>query len=347
MSKSIWIALVCGTISIVAALWFMMSWPTLQKEIPLPPWPKSADIKMPTITPEDQKFIDDMKKSEWAAEKKKEATIAGIELFNQAAKNQDVSLCEKIEIEEMHQNCTNQITSALASAKKDPLICDSLSGSSSDGCRDTVYFSSAMTQVSLSWNESEWCEKIIDASLRNTCKKKTESVTLEMKQSSKWELSEKDCKGFEDSIVQWDCRSRVSVQNDYKILSEASKNPSPWLCNKIQDESLKAKCNDTSLFFQAKKENNLSFCEDMTDPSFIDQCKKDIVQIQERWIFLEALNTDDPKLCEKLAQGSLKTSCLDRTRIKRIIESKNSSQCDILIDESLRSSCVQSITLQS
>lgn len=44
----------------------------------LPPAPKITDIKTPTISPEDQKFIEAMKKGEEEAAKKKEATIIGI-----------------------------------------------------------------------------------------------------------------------------------------------------------------------------------------------------------------------------------------------------------------------------
>ncbi len=225
-TKSIWISWLGGAVILLLILWIFLSRTNREDPIPLPPSPKVEDIQLPTITPEDQKFIDDIKRAEEALEKKKEDTITGIEFFNEATKkNRDVTICEKIRIEEMHQNCKTQITNAIASAKKDPLVCDSLSGSDSDRCRDTVYFSSAMSQVSLSGTEYPLCEKIVDAELQNTCKKKTESVVLEMKQSIKWELSEKDCKEFKNKTVQWDCRTRVSVQNDYKILSEVSENP--------------------------------------------------------------------------------------------------------------------------
>ncbi len=350
MSKSIWMSLVCGIIGIAIAVWIYFSPSNEQKILPPSVPPKAANIRVLTITPEDEKFIEAMKKSEEEAEKNKEATIAGIEFFNEATRTKDVTVCKKIEIDEMKQNCENQVTSSLASEKKDPLICETLSGTSGDTCRNNVYFSSAMSEISLSGStkqDDETCEKITDISLKEKCKQRTESVVLEMKQSAKWELSEKDCKEFADKDVQWECQSRIVIQNDYKILSQIGESPNSGICEKMSDEILKIRCEDTALYSRAKKESDISLCEKITNTSLAEQCKKEIITLEERLIFLDATNQWDPRLCEKLTESPLKTSCFDRTRIKKIIESKDISQCDVLVDDSLRESCVASIKLQS
>lgn len=137
------------------------------------------------------------------------------------------------------------------------------------------------------------------------------------------------------------------IQNDYKILSQIGESPNSGICEKISDESLKIRCEDTALFSRAKKESDTSLCEKITNAPLAEQCKKEIIVLEERLIFLDATNESNPTLCEKLSESPLKTSCLDRTRIKKIIESKDLSQCDIIVDDSLRESCVQSIKLQS
>jgi hypothetical protein len=90
MTKSTWISLACSTLVLIGIAVYISSYPRERDSAPLPPQPKSEDIRVVTLTPEDQKFVDDMKKSEEATEKKKEATRAGIEYFNQAIKAQDI-----------------------------------------------------------------------------------------------------------------------------------------------------------------------------------------------------------------------------------------------------------------
>lgn len=187
-------------------------------------------------------------------------------------------------------------------------------------CKDTVLYATTL-RSNLADQATSSCDAISDTSLKALCIRELESVLLQKKQTQNGMLSKEDCTIFKDTEVKTECTTRLSAQNDYLLLSQASKENNPKLCQDISNPELQNKCTNSTIFIQARKTNTIALCKNITDERLSGQCEKEIALLQERTLFEQALRSNDSTLCEKLVDEKFERSCLDRTRIKNIIES--------------------------
>jgi len=85
------------------------------------------------------------------------------DMFNNAVKNKDLSLCSDLPDVNLKNSCSDNIYLAKAQEQKDPGLCEQIIDNDlKQDCMDNIY-------LELSWEDSIYCQRITDEEIKQNC----------------------------------------------------------------------------------------------------------------------------------------------------------------------------------
>lgn len=289
------------------------------------PIPENPGVtnQVPVLTPEEQQEVE---------------LENGKKLMNSAIITSNPILCEQISIPELKQACIDQSSLSLALSESDPLVCNGLSEVGSRECRDQVYY-----QIAQQSGKIEDCTKITGKEIGEKCTQEIELKAIKKQVDTGANGTSKlDCDSYTNEIAKQQCIVDKRLFDDQSQLKDAIENQSSASCETISDQTLKQDCYDAVYFSRAKTSKKVEICDNIVNSETKEHCRTTLSDFSDSSLFEDAMIEQSTKLCEKISQSGMRTSCIDRIRINEIIKSGNREDCSTLTDVSLRSSCENS-----
>lgn len=215
--------------------------------------------------------------------------------------------CANLSDPALKANCYNKIYMSSAVDSKDPKICEKISDSSlKQMCLDQVQM-----LVSRYANSAKDCAVITSVALRKQCE---DSFYLKASTQS---LTAEGCNNISDPQLMAQCKKTVA--NNVAVLQQSKQAAEKATTTKTLSEILAlcknltgakaTSCEDAVYPQMAFDEKNLSYCDKISDPDKVAECRRDQGDKINTYFLRQALASSDKSLCNQISDQDLKQLC--------------------------------------
>ncbi len=226
--------------------------------------------------------------------------------YNEALSKNDETICKQIKDDELRQKCIDQVFLSLAINSSDKKLCDQIKDKDTkQNCLDQINVLAGRTAES-----AADCKVVKDLALRQTC---LDNFYLE--QSAK-NLDEDGCNSINDTDMKTRCVE--IVQRKVEIAEAAKKQAVRTFetteeklktCDTLEGEAASG-CKDDANFNLAFEKLDLTYCNAINDTAQQQNCiETQSVTINNLYL-KQALITNNSSLCQKIIDDDLRSSCL-------------------------------------
>jgi len=251
----------------------------------------------------------------------------------------NISDCEKIIYDDvLRQQCIDNLNYASALKSGDEEHCLQLADESlKSQCLHRSYYESA-----ISLSDSSLCEKISNEALRNLCLDQVSSLMADEADSPEAcsdissDVIRTNCEDsfyMEDSVKNLDANECNNLSADYlkelcqttvtqnlKVIEESKKATQQAQISRTPQEVLalcdslsglrSESCKNSIYPELAFNEKDLSYCDKISDPILIEECKKEQGDRIDQYYMRQASSSGDLSSCDSIQNAELKTLCL-------------------------------------
>ncbi len=130
-------------------------------------------------------------------------------------------------------------------------------------------------------------------------------------------------------------------KDDANLYNQAIESKDLKKCSQLGDNSLQNLCHDTIVFQMALSEENIDYCNSLTDVMKKKYCQTTISKKSDALRFQEIVATGDISECNKLIDKKFQYQCSDMITIAQVRATHDKDLCGNLFNTGMQYACVQ------
>lgn len=266
-------------------------------------------------------------------QEKEKQLAADKDIYNNALKTQDSSLCKDIKSIDEKRRCYDMISAAIALKERNKEKCDTLSNTGMiERCRDNVIFSLAEE----SWEKLS-CALVSDENLRFQCESMIDTKNFSLRASS-GSLDTAFCETLGPEV--WDrCRAQIHHSQDKVSYKDALSAKTLDSCDTIDDSILRSQCRDAIIFEMAISQSDIDLCSSISNKPRSEYCQKSLSVRKDTMLYQTIVKEGDIIACDTLISEVLRYQCHDVILISEVRSNQDSSMCENLYNTGMIMSC--------
>lgn len=146
------------------------------------------------------------------------------------------------------------------------------------------------------------------------------------------------CLTFTDKAIRARCTRSIIQKEENTLLTKAMEGTDPSLCDELTQETNQSLCRNEVYFRVAMTEKDTSYCSRITDTKRANLCDSNLLSARIQRIVQNALQNDDPSLCNELDTGR-QVSCRESVFMSRVRKTRDPSLCENLTTPYLMTAC--------
>ena len=258
-----------------------------------------------------------------------------IELYNLAIKEKDPRICEKITESSKKIECDEFIVAAIAQKNDNLDQCSALTNVGiATICKDAIYSDRAIQK-----NDSTLCKEISSSERQSSCMDLIDTKKLQ-EATEKKSLTEEFCNSLSEKQKSA-CQKSLSSADESSIYQDATRENNLELCKKLTDITLQDTCNTTISLKLALTTNNIILCDSIRDDQKKSYCKMQLSRNTDIETYKSAIATNTLEACQKIENKNLRDKCNDTIIFNSVKSTKDITLCDSINNTTLIPACKQ------